>query len=131
VGNLGDLAVATVSPLARFPVVLVVLHLGALYGVLVVAEGVFETALTALAQAVKTQCDEDEDPGGGGSDVDTDVGARAQIVPFLGEGLGWVVDAVENGGISPIGWLVVFMRNRGNETYSAALMLSQEPERSP
>lgn len=75
--NLGDLAVTTVSPLGRFPVVLVVLHLVALRGVLVVVESVFEAALAALAQAVQTQCDEDEDSGGGSSGVNADVGARA------------------------------------------------------
>lgn len=75
--NLGDLAVTAVSPLGRFPVVLVVLHLVALRGVLVGVESVFEAALAALAQAVQTQSDEDEDSGGGGSGVNADVGARA------------------------------------------------------
>jgi hypothetical protein len=84
-GNLLNLAVTTVSPLACFPVVLVVLHLVALVGVLVVVQSLLETAPAALAQAVKTQCDEDEDSGGGGSDVDADVSACAEVVPFLGE----------------------------------------------
>lgn len=84
-GNLLNLAVTTVSPLACFPVVLVVLHLVALVGVLVVVESMLETALSALAQAVKTECDDDEDTGGGGSGVDADVSTRAEVVPFLGE----------------------------------------------
>lgn len=72
-----DLVIAASSPLACLPVVLVVLHLVALVVVLVVAQSVFEAALSTLAQTVESQCDENEDSGGGGSSVDADVGTCA------------------------------------------------------
>jgi len=49
-GNpLADLFVATLSPFALFPVVLVVEHFGALVGKFGVVQGLCEAALAALA----------------------------------------------------------------------------------
>jgi hypothetical protein len=83
-----DLLVATVLPLALLPVVLEVLHLGAVLGVAAVVKGVFETALAALAQAEDEEGCDAEDTCSGCATVDSDVGSLAQVVPFFGQGLG-------------------------------------------
>jgi hypothetical protein len=83
-----DLLVATVLPLALLPVVLEVLHLGAVFGVAAVVEGVFETALAALAQAEDEEGCDGQDSGSGCATVDSNMGSLAQVVPFLGQRLG-------------------------------------------
>lgn len=83
-----DLLVATVLELAGFPVVLEVLHLSAVLGVLVVVEGVLETALATLAQAEDQEGRDTEDTGGGGATVDSDVSSLAQVIPLVSGGLG-------------------------------------------
>jgi hypothetical protein len=96
-----DLLVATVLPLALLPVVLEVLHLGAVLGVAAVIKGVFETALAALAQAEDEEGCDGKYTCSGCATVDSDVGSLAQIVPFFGQGLGrGFVEFCESGRVS-------------------------------
>jgi hypothetical protein len=83
-----DLSVATVPELASLPftllpVVLGVLHLGAVLGVLVVVQCVFETALATLAQAEDQEGCDSEHASSGRTTVHTDVGSLAKVVPLL------------------------------------------------
>lgn len=87
-----DLVVAVVFPLGLLPVVLVVLHFGALVRVASIVQGVFKTALAALAEAPEAKAHEDEGTSRGRADVDANVGAGAKVVPFLRQGLGGIVE---------------------------------------
>lgn len=82
-----DLFVATLSPLALFPIVLVIEHFGALVGKFGVVQGLCETTLAALAYTPPQESTDEGCTGNTGSDVDTDVGTFTKVIPFLGQRL--------------------------------------------
>ena len=70
-------------PFTLLPVVLEVLHLVAALGILVVVQGVFETALAALAHTEDQEGCDAEHTGSGSTTVDSDMGSLSQAFPLL------------------------------------------------
>lgn len=112
--NLGHLLVAVrlAGPLAGTPLSLVVLHGLELVTVVGVVECTLQSTLSTLTNAPPGKCSNQETSGSGSTAVDTDVGAFAQVGPFLGQGFGGLLlDFLLCGGVSTIEMLAICIQH--------------------